>query len=292
MCKTAPQRIGGPTWRRFPGAREDDPLKRIREEVVERDRGRMCSIFSEAVDPPARRPNKAFLDAPRKLFCVHRWMLVKKGKCTLKGGFVYFALFRRPLLAALYEVWRFMERLKALPPVVRLSVPTEVQRELLTFILLTPLAQIDFRCPFVEHVTCSDASTTGGGICVSEGLTSYGVAALNSESRGDLPKEGEIMELLTVGLFDGLGALRLAVDSLGVAVAGHLSVEKEGTGRRAVEAFFPDSIFHEDVKSVDETLVKSLSLRFPSVSLVLIGVGPPCQGVSGLNAAKKGALQR
>ena len=32
-------------------------------------------------------------------------------------------------------------------------------------------------------------------------------------------------------------------------------------------------------------------MQFPSVALVLIGAGPPCQGVSGLNASKKGALR-
>ena len=156
---------------------------------------------------------------------------------------MYFAMFRRQLLGFLNEVWRFMEKLKTLPPVVRLPVPVGVQRELLSFTLLSPLAQIDFRCPFLEHVTRSDASTGGGGVCVSEGLTGYGVAALNTESRGDLPQEGETLQVLTVGLFDGLGALRLAVDSLGVGVAGHLSVEKEPTGRRVVEAFFPTLSF-------------------------------------------------
>ena len=231
------------------------------------------------------------------LYCRLAVMLVDRGCCTLKelqvvcGGFVYFTMFRRPLLGILNEVWKFMEKLKKLPPVVRLPVPVGVQRELLTFTLLTPLAQIDFQCPFMDHVTCSDASTSGGGVCVSEGLTGYGVAALNTESRGDLPQEGETLQVLTVGLFDGLGALRLAVDSLGVGVAGHLSVEKEGTGRRVVEAFFPDTIFHDDVTTVDEELVRSLALRFPSVSLVLMGAGPPCQGVSNLNASKKGALR-
>ena len=67
-------------------------------------------------------------------------------------------------------------------------------------------------------------------MCVSEGLTSYGMAALNSESQGDLPMEGDTFQVLSVGLFDGLGALRLALDSLGVAVAGHLR-EK---GRRSL----------------------------------------------------------
>ena len=55
--------------------------------------------------------------------------LVQRKQCTLKelqvvcGGFVYFCMFRRPLLCALNEVWRFMERLKHLPPVVRMPMP-------------------------------------------------------------------------------------------------------------------------------------------------------------------------
>ena len=222
--------------------------------------------------------------------------LVQRKRCTLKelqvvcGGFVYFCMFRRPLLCALNEVWRFMEKLKHLPPVVRMPMPKRVVKELLRFILICPLAQMSMKLPLAEHVTCSDASTRGGGFCVSEGLTGYGVAALGSEVRGDIPEEIQITQVLTVGLFDGLGALRLAVDALGIPVAGHLSVEKEPTARRVVESYFPDAIFHEDVVTVDSSVVRSLSLRFPSVGLVLIGAGPPCQGVSGLNASKKGAL--
>ena len=38
-------------------------------------------------------------------------------------------------------------------------------------------------------------------------------------------------------------------------------------------------------------MVKSWSLKFSQVGLVLLGAGPPCQGVSGLNASRKGALR-
>ena len=158
---------------------------------------------------------------------------------------MYFCIFRR----ALNEVWRFMERKKRLPPVARMPLPKQVMRKLLRFILLCPLAQMSLKIPLGDHVTCSDASTGGGGFCVSEGLTGYGVAALNSDVRGDIPE-----------------------------------------AKRVVESYFPDAVFHDDVRTVDATLVRSLSLRYPSVGLVLIGAGPPCQGVSGLNASKKGAL--
>ena len=44
------------------------------------------------------------------------------------GGLVYFTGFRRPLLSALNAVWRFMEELKTVPPVVRLPPPRECAR--------------------------------------------------------------------------------------------------------------------------------------------------------------------
>ena len=100
------------------------------------------------------------------------------------GGLVYIAMFRRPLLSALNQVWHFMEVLKGYPPVVRLPLPFGVRRELFRFLCLLPLAQINFRAGVHGKVTASDASMTGGGICVSKGLTAYGVAACHAEVRG------------------------------------------------------------------------------------------------------------
>ena len=76
--------------------------------------------------------------------------LLSRGECKLRelqvvcGGFVYFTGFRRPLLCALNEVWRFMEELKPYPPVVRLKIPDQVVVELVRFMCLTPLAQMCF----------------------------------------------------------------------------------------------------------------------------------------------------
>lgn len=65
-----------------------------------------------------------------------------------------------------------------------LALPRKVALEIAMFILLYPLAQLELRCKLAEHTTCSDASTTGGVICVSEGLTGYGMAALQADVRG------------------------------------------------------------------------------------------------------------
>lgn len=37
--------------------------------------------------------------------------------------------------------------------------------------------------------------------------------------------------------------------------------------------------------------VRLLALKYSNVGLIVVGAGPPCQGVSGLNADKKGALR-
>ena len=58
------------------------------------------------------------------------------------------------------------------------------------------------------EVTCSDASTLGGGVCASRGLSEYGNAALNCTARGDPAEEHDLVQVLSVGLFDGIGALR------------------------------------------------------------------------------------
>ena len=207
------------------------------------------------------------------------------------GGFVYLSTFRRPLLCGLNQVWRFMEELKAYPPVVRLPLPTKVVEELVRFLCLSPLAQISMKCPIAGMVTCSDASLSGGGICRSVGLTPFGQSAARSIVRGDVPEEHDLVQVLSVGLFDGISGLRTACEVLQLPMAGHVSVEKDERARRVVESYYPDTIFHDDVTTVDDDFVKQLATRFSNVGVVLLGGGPPCQGVSGLNYDRRGALK-
>ena len=223
--------------------------------------------------------------------------ILDKNKATLKelqivcGGLVYIAMFRRPLLCALNEVWQFMQKLADQGTSAARTLPLQVVAELSRFILLTPLAQMEFRAELTDQITASDASTSGGGICVSEGLTAYGLAAANAKVRGDVPEAHDLQLVLTVGLFDGISALRLAADTLGLPMAGHVSVEKDPKGRRVVESWFPDTLFFDDVVSFTDQEIAALALRFSNAGLILLGAGPPCQGVSGLNYDKKGALR-
>ena len=237
------------------------------------------------------KPQKVALYTCLALELLRRGAATQREMQVVCGGFVYFAMFRRPLLSALNAVWRFIDSLSAQPPVVRMVLPPEVRLELASFCALVPLARLDFRLKVGGRVTASDASSSGGGICVTTGLTDYGAAATNATVRGDVPEAHDLIQVLSVGLFDGVGCLRMACDVLGLPMAGHISVEKEPEGRRVVEAAFAGSIFVEDVSLIDEEMVLAWACQFSQVGLILLGAGPPCQGVSGLNADKRGALK-
>ena len=205
------------------------------------------------------------------------------------GGLVYVSMFRRQLLGTLNSVWKFISSFP--PGGGLLPMPPECKVELVRFIALIPLARMDFRLPMHPLVTCSDASSGGGGICASSGLTVTGVLASQGKVRGDYPEARHEHKVLSIGLFDGIGALRVALDLVGANVLGHVSVESNGAASRVVESHFPGTIFVEDVALVDASMVREWACRYSQVSVVVLGGGPPCQGVSGLNSDRRGALK-
>ena len=224
-------------------------------------------------------------------------LTVTAGRCSQKemqvvaGGLVYIATFRRALMGGLNAIWKFIEEFNQYPSVIRLDIPKVVQLEILRFLALLPLARMDFRTIPSPVVTASDASTSGGGVTVSRGLSNLGQIAASCQVRGDVPALEEMTQVLTIGLFDGIGALRVAADSAGLPVAGHISVEVNSTASRVLEAKFPGTIFVDSVEQVDADMVKEWSCLFTQVGLVILGAGPPCQGVSGLNVDRRGALR-
>ena len=209
----------------------------------------------------------------------------------LGGGFVYVAMYRRPLLSCLNQIWTMITDMEGLPGHVKWPLRREVMGEISRFLCLLPLSQMDLRLKFDKMVTASDASTQGGGICMTRGLTPFGASAALAGVRGDAHEQHDFYQVLSVGMFDGISALRVAMDCLMIPVAGHISIEKSSEARRVVEAAFPDAIFVEDVSDITLAMCQEWALRYPGVVIILIGAGPPCQGVSGSNSDRKGALR-
>lgn len=173
------------------------------------------------------------------------------------GGFVYIAMFRRPSLSSLNQIWRTIVEGERYSPHAKVPLRRgEVLIQLIKFIGLCPLSCINLRCQHDEMVTASDASTLGGGICKRRGVTPYGLAASLSSVRGEIPEEGDLTSILSIGLFDGIGALRVALDALKAPVAGHISVEKSAEAHRVVEANFPESDGWDGVEIIDDEVVR------------------------------------
>ena len=78
------------------------------------------------------------------------------------GGFVYCAMFRRPMLGMLNRVWSFIMEFEGDPPVIKREIPKTVQLEILRFVCAVPLAQMNMRSMLRGDVTASDASEWGG----------------------------------------------------------------------------------------------------------------------------------
>ena len=93
---------------------------------------------------------------------------------VVAGGLVYISMFRRPMLGCLNQVWQFIESFRGYLPFIKFAIPDGVKLEISRFICLIPLAKLNFRLLVSGEVTASDASTTGGGITASTGLTGFG----------------------------------------------------------------------------------------------------------------------
>ena len=205
------------------------------------------------------------------------------------GGLVYFSTFRRQLLGGLNLCWNFIESFNERGR-HRLPIPRNVKLEIRRFLCLIPLCRMSFRLEMNPLVTCSDASQHGGGVCVATSLTRFGEqVACGGRSLEMRSQRGG--RILSIGMFDGIGSLRVALDLLGCEIAGHISIEKDPCARRVVEHHFPGTVHYPDIAEVEEKDVISWSLTFGQVEMVLLGAGPPCQGVSGLNSQRKGALK-
>lgn len=210
---------------------------------------------------------------------------------VIGGGLVYLAMFRRPLLSSLNAIWEHIQYLEDKKAKGKHPIPDTVRFEVSRFLALVPLARMNFRLSYLESVTASDASSTGGGVTVSRGLTALGCMAANCPVRGDRPEPFDFVQVLTIGLFDGIGALRVACDALGLPMVGHISVEKNSSASRILESHFPGTEFVRDILDVTDELVQQWACRYSQAGLVIIGAGPPCQGVSSLNCDRKGALR-
>ena len=94
--------------------------------------------------------------------------------------------------------------------------------------LAMPLLWADLAGQIPGEVVATDASETGGGACVSTGLSPKGVVRLQFLRSGTPASPSD---LLLVSDFDGIGGARMALDLLSVTPCGVIAVESSRAAR-------------------------------------------------------------
>jgi hypothetical protein len=179
-------------------------------------------------------------------------------------------------------------------------------KELIWAIAVLPMAACNMFTPVSGLVTCSDASELGGGLCASNGLTEEGENVLNklNEKGGDrenvrfgpagscTPASGKRgPRVIVISLFDGVGAMTVALSRLECQVVGHGSSEVDPACKRLTRTRWPGIIELGNITAINDSVMEKLSGAIGyKADLVLVGAGSPCQDLSSLNAEGEGLM--
>jgi hypothetical protein len=136
-------------------------------------------------------------------------------------------------------------------------------------------------------VSASDASETGGGVCVSQGLSDSGARAAHAYKRTRQSCAPDSVGL--VELCGGIGGARRALELLGVKPTFFISVEKDKGARRVTSRAWPDVVHFDDVTTLDQSMLEQCRLGNLVPATVFTVTGSPCQDLTGLNVVRAGA---
>lgn len=231
------------------------------------------------------------------------WLL-RQSKPSMKallmvlGRMVRCFEFRRPLMSLLGNCWPKVH------PSVRAPLHAGMVSSIMKACVMTVMAVADLRLKVDGAVTASDASTLGGGMCISGELTEEGKTMLDflhspgyQLSRGAVFTAAGAMprplnsgpRIFVLSLFDGIAAVMCALSRLPCAVIGFAASEIDKDCRRLVRRRWPGVIELGSVTTIDgkviDALVQSLGYK---VDLVLIPAGSPCQDLSSLLSGGQG----
>ena len=132
--------------------------------------------------------------------------------------------------------------------------------------------------------TASDASSTGGAVGRSDGLSSQGFdfcRALGQASVGCAQ-----VPILVVSLFNGIGGAFRAYDLVGAEVCGLIGFDISKSATRVCSRRWPHALLLGDVRDIDYKMVHSWMLKFPHVIQVDLWGGFPCVDLSSVKLGR------
>eukprot|EP00971_Amphidinium_carterae_P349822 6491246-Amphidinium_carterae.1 len=206
------------------------------------------------------------------------------------GHVAHCATFRRPLFSCLSAAYRAASEWRSGP------LEPIVVDELLTVCSLLAYTFIDAKARLDPQVVCTDASETGGGACLSVGLTpearDYWLNQLPAQSpqvtqtTTPAPQPATAPRVFLLSLFDGIGGALQALKLLGVSPVAAVIVEPDSFARRVVHQHHNVWQQFSDVADLTDVIIQQWGSSYADVvdvALVVAGfAGFPCQELSSL----------
>ena len=210
-------------------------------------------------------------------------ILNRKHLQIMAGRWVFQLQFRRPGMAVMQDIWKFIGGKAKITHRLKQSV----RRELFMLVCLSPLWHCFLGASVAEKIVATDASETGGAVGTAETLTAEGVDFLQGAKKVEMGDGSIPSPILLISLFNGIGGCFRAYDSVGVLPMGRVAVECDAGANRITSRGWPGTEFVLDVKQVNRELVKSWSLKYLRIEEIHLWGGFPC---TDLSSAKFGRL--
>ena len=186
--------------------------------------------------------------------------------------------FRRPLFSLVDVTWERINSFHGGGPLMAGEVD-----EWFTLFFTLPLAYTDLRARLLTKVTCSDASPTGGGLCISTGLTPLGQLGCFVRSLGVAEEE---VSYLSIEWFAGIGGMSRALERLGLRTFQCAVCECDENCLSILRGYLPGVEVWKDIRDVGEEQIRSFFNRYPEARGVIQSGGSPCQGLSKLSSGR------
>ena len=197
----------------------------------------------------------------------------------LLGKYVHIVQFRRPLFSLVDISWDRINNFHAGGPLM----PGEVD-EWFTLMCTLPLAYTDLRARLLSKVTCSDASPTGGGLCISTGVSPLGQLGCFIRGIGDSFEEANF---ITIEWFAGIGGMSRALERLGLRTFQCAVCECDADCLTILRNYLPGVEVWKDIRNVGKAEIKQFFNKFPEARGVIQSGGSPCQGLSKLSSGRR-----
>ena len=202
--------------------------------------------------------------------------LKRKWVQVIAGRWVHVLSFRRPGMVVLDAVWKYISAEYS-----QVQLEDKVRGELLGLCCMSLLWHTNLRAEVSKETTASDASMLGGAVGVSECLTLEGKEFVQADLLGG---DVEVIPVLVLSLFNGVGCAFRCYDLCGVTPAVGISYEVNASANRVVAQRWPNVIQEKDVRDLTVETVRAWQLKYPQVEEVHIWGGFPCVDLSAVRA--------